>query len=105
MLEGRLDLCSMEILSDEEVRARLITLKGVGNWTIDVYLIFVLHRADIFPAGDLAAVNAMRQIKAIPKETTREILLGLVDRWRPYRSIATMLLWHHYLSSRKRKSQ
>jgi DNA-3-methyladenine glycosylase II len=105
MLEGRLHLCSMEILSDEEVRARLITLKGVGNWTIDVYLIFVLHRADIFPAGDLAAVNAMRQIKAIPKETTREILLGLVDRWRPYRSIATMLLWHYYLSSRKRKSR
>jgi DNA-3-methyladenine glycosylase II len=105
LLEGHLDLPAMEILSNEEARAKLITLKGVGNWTIDIYLIFVLHRADVFPSGDLAAINALQRIKGLPKEIPRGILLEIVDRWRPYRSIATMLLWHYYLSSRRNKGQ
>jgi DNA-3-methyladenine glycosylase II len=103
LLSGELDLAAMESLSDEEVRARLTALKGIGNWTADVYLIFVLQRADIFPLGDLAAVNALRRLKGIPKETHRDGLLAVVERWRPYRTIAAMLLWHFYLSSPVRR--
>ena len=99
ILEGRLALDSLERLSDEEVRAKLITLKGVGNWTIDVYLMFVLQRADIFPIGDLAAINALRRVKRLPKDTSKDHLQELTAGWQPYRSVATMLLWHLYLSS------
>jgi DNA-3-methyladenine glycosylase II len=96
---GELDLKALEKMSDDTVRAALIKLKGIGNWTIDVYLMFVLQRADIFPIGDLAAVNAMKRAKHFPKETTREALLEFTDRWKPYRTIACMILWHHYLSA------
>jgi DNA-3-methyladenine glycosylase II len=104
LLEEQLHLGSLESLSDDEVRAKLITLKGVGNWTIDVYLMFVLQRADIFPIGDLAALNALRRIKNLPKDIPKERLLEIVAGWQPYRSVAAMLLWHLYLSSPMRKS-
>ncbi|MBN9384312.1 MAG: DNA-3-methyladenine glycosylase 2 family protein [Chitinophagaceae bacterium] len=103
MLEGRLALSSLETLSDEEVRAKLITLKGVGNWTIDVYLMFVLQRADIFPMGDLAAINALKRVKRLPKGVPKDDLQELTANWQPYRSVATMLLWHLYLSSPMRQ--
>jgi DNA-3-methyladenine glycosylase II len=99
VISGQVDLLSFHGLPDDEVRTTLITLKGIGNWTVDVYLIFVLQRADIFPIGDLAAVNALKRIKHLPKDTHRDALLPIVDRWKPHRTIATMLLWHYYLSS------
>jgi DNA-3-methyladenine glycosylase II len=99
LLSGRLDLPSLEDMPDEAVRARLIALKGIGNWTIDVYLMFVLQRTDIFPLGDLAAVNALRRVKKLSRDTSKEHILAVAARWRPNRTIATMLLWHLYLSS------
>src|SRR6185312_4947842 len=97
------DLQLMPSLPDEGVRTALTARKGIGNWTADVYLIFVLRRTDIFPAGDLAAVNALKEIKHNPKDTSREDILRIAGHWRPHRTVATMLLWHHYLSSRGRK--
>ena len=87
--------------TDDEIRKQLISLKGIGNWTVDVYLISALHRADIFPIGDLAAVNALKRIKNLPPETSREQLLPVINLWFPYRTIAAKLLWHYYLSSPK----
>jgi len=104
LLNGHVNLSEMKLISNEEVRARLTALKGVGNWTVDIYLIFVLQRADIFPMGDLAAVNALRRLKKIPKDLPREQLLPMITNWQPYRTIATMLLWHYYLSSPVRRS-
>ena len=98
LISGQVDLQSFPNLPDDEVRTTLVTLKGIGNWTVDVYLIFVLQRADIFPLGDLAAVNALKRIKHLPKDTHRDSLLPVIDRWKPHRTIATMLLWHYYLS-------
>jgi len=98
LLSGQINLAELEHLSNDEIRAKLITLKGIGHWTIDVYLMFVLQRADIFPAGDLAAVNAMKRVKGLHKTTTKEELIDLATIWQPYRTVATMLLWHFYLS-------
>lgn len=95
---GELDLQNLEDMTDDEVRAKLITLKGIGHWTIDVYLMFVLRRADIFPVGDLAAVNALKKVKNLPANTTKEEIISVAAQWKPYRTIATMLLWHDYLS-------
>jgi DNA-3-methyladenine glycosylase II len=99
-----IDLGAFPRLPDDEVRGALTTLKGIGNWTVDVYLIFVLQRADIFPLGDLAAVNALKRIRQLPREIHRDDLLPLIDRWKPHRTIATMLLWHYYLSTGTRGS-
>jgi DNA-3-methyladenine glycosylase II len=99
LLSGQLNLTELEHLPNDEIRAKLITLKGIGHWTIDVYLMFVLQRADIFPSGDLAAVNAMKRVKGLPKTTTKEELIELATLWQPYRTVATMLLWHFYLSA------
>ncbi len=95
---GQLQLPQLEGLTNHEVRAQLITLKGIGHWTIDVYLIFVLRRADIFPIGDLAAVNALKKVKKLPPGTTKDEMSEIAAQWQPYRTIATMLLWHDYLS-------
>lgn len=104
LVNGTINLTELENLTDDEVRHKLLTLKGIGHWTIDVYLIFVLKRTDIFPIGDLAAVNALKRIKNLHKSTTRETLLELSLNWQPYRTIATMLLWHYYLSAPRPKT-
>jgi len=103
LLNGNLNLEQLALLPDEEVRQKLTAIKGIGNWTTDIYLIFVLHRTDIFPIGDLAVVNALKRLKNLPPETSKERLLQIAEAWKPFRTIATMLLWHEYLSRRKVK--
>lgn len=106
LLSGHIKLNELEHLPNDAIRAQLITLKGIGHWTIDVYLMFVLQRADIFPIGDLAAVNAMKKVKHLPVSTTKEKLIDIANSWQPYQTVATMLLWHFYLSelAAKRKA-
>jgi DNA-3-methyladenine glycosylase II len=104
LVSGQLNLDALQDMPDDEVRARLTALKGIGNWTADIYLIFVLQHPDVFPIGDLAAVNALKRIKNLPAETTSEEILELAAQWQPYRTIATMLLWHFYLSAPKSKA-
>jgi DNA-3-methyladenine glycosylase II len=102
LLSGQINLEKFEDLPNDEVRTQLVTLKGIGNWTVDVYLMFVLQRADIFPIGDLAAVNALKRVKGLPNSTTREELIEIATQWQPNRTVATMLLWHYYLSAPKK---
>lgn len=103
LVEGTLDLTELSALDDSMVRSRLVALKGIGNWTVDIYLLFVLQRANIFPMGDLAAINALKRIKKLPKDTPPEKLIAITGKWHPHKSAATMLLWHHYLSSTRKK--
>ncbi len=103
ILKKKLVLEELETLSNDEVRAKLTSLKGIGNWTTDVYLMFVLQRADLFPVGDLAAVNALKRAKALPVNTTKEKVVEVAAQWKPYRTVATMILWHFYLSAPKGK--
>jgi len=98
LLSGQLNLAELEHLPNDTIRAKLITLKGIGNWTIDVYLMFVLQRVDIFPSGDLAAVNAFKRVKGLPPGISKEEIIEIATQWQPYRTVATMLLWHYYLS-------
>jgi len=103
IVSGKLNLTELEELPDDLVRAKLIALKGIGNWTIDIYLIFVLRHPDVFPIGDLAVVNALKRVKNLPLSTIKEDLQVIAENWRPYRTLATMLLWHYYLSVPKSK--
>lgn len=90
----------MNALHDDEVRNHLIQLKGIGNWTIDVYLMHALQRTDLFPLGDIALVNSLKEIKKLPKEVSKEMMLKIAEPWRPYRTIASMILWHSYIKKR-----
>lgn len=102
LLSGILKLEELQHLPDEHVRAKLVALKGIGNWTADVYLMFAFQRSDIFPIGDLAAVNALKRVKQLPADITVPEMLVITERWKPYRTLAAMLLWHYYLSAPKK---
>lgn len=101
----KLKLAQLAKLDDEAVRAILIEHKGIGHWTIDVYLMHSLQRTDLFPLGDIALVNSLKEVKQLPKETAKEKLLELAEPWRPYRTIAAMILWHAYIKKRGIKLQ
>jgi len=98
-----LNLKKLAEASDDDIRAALKKIKGIGDWTVDIYLLFVLQRSDIFPTGDLAMMNALRQVKQLSKDVTKEEIISLAENWRPYRSLVTMMLWHHYIKTRKIK--
>ena len=100
IVSGEINLKRLPSQQDAEVRQQLKTIKGIGDWTVDVYLIFALQRVDVFPLGDLAMVSALKELKQLPKQVTHDKLLLLADKWRPYRSVATMLLWHYYIQKR-----
>lgn len=99
-VSSELDLESFTAKSADEVRAELIKLKGIGHWTIDVYLMFSLQSPDIIPLGDIAVVNTIKELFDIH---TKEEMEQLSQNWKPYRSMATFMLWHHYLEKRNRK--
>ena len=98
-------LKNFSIASDEEVRECLIRIKGIGHWTIDVYLMHALQRTDLFPLGDLALVNSLKEVKQLPKNISKEKMLEIAAPWRPYRTIAAMILWHSYIRKRGIKLQ
>lgn len=95
-----IDIESLALKPADEVREELIRLKGIGNWTIDVYLMFCLESADVIPLGDIAVVNTIKELFGVEGKNEME---KLTLKWAPYRSFATYLLWHHYLQKRNRK--
>jgi DNA-3-methyladenine glycosylase II len=98
IVEGRFDPVALEMLPDDKARAELIRLKGIGPWTADIYLLMALGRADIMPVGDLALQIAAQEIKGLDERPSADKLLAIAEAWRPWRSVAARLLWHHYLN-------
>jgi DNA-3-methyladenine glycosylase II len=101
----KIRLAQLSLLPDEEVRNILIQLKGIGHWTIDVYLMHALQRTDLFPLGDIALVNSLKEIKQLPKDIRKEKMLEIAEQWRPHRTLAAMILWHAYIQKRGIKLQ
>lgn len=100
IVEGRLDLASMGGADPDDVRERLMHIPGIGRWMADIYLLMALKHPDIWPRGDLALYQAMRQFICAKK--TPEQLDVYARRWKPYRAVAARILWHHYLCERRR---
>ena len=86
-------------ISVDDVRKKLTSIKGIGNWTTDIYLMFCLQSKDIFPLGDIALINT---IKELTKVKTHSGIGRLTQRWKPYRSLAAYFLWYYYLKKRNR---
>ncbi|RDI52365.1 DNA-3-methyladenine glycosylase family protein [Flavobacterium glaciei] len=99
ILNKELDLESLPAKTAHQVREELIKIKGIGNWTIDIYLMFCLESPDLLPLGDIAVVNTIKELLDIHDKDAMEIH---AKQWSPYRSYATYLLWHHYLKKRNR---
>lgn len=102
LIEEKISLQALEFETEENIRATLKNLKGIGDWTVDIYLIHALRRIDVFPLGDLALVNAMKEIKGLASSATKDELLEIAEEWKPFRTIATMILWHHYIQKRNK---
>ena len=90
---------------EDEIRVELKKIKGIGDWTVDVYLMHSLQRSDLFPLGDIALVNSLKETKQLDPGVTREDMLAIAEPWRPYRTIASMILWHSYIQKRGIKLQ
>lgn len=101
ILEKRIDLESLGHLSDADVKAELIKLKGVGEWTSDIYLLMVLLRPDVMPRGDVALHTAWHKLSGEPRPTSDEFV-RMAEKWTPYRSVAARLLWHFYMSEKRK---
>lgn len=99
ILNNEINIESLATKSAKQVREELIKLKGIGNWTIDIYLMFCLQEPDLIPLGDIAVVNTIKELLDIHDKDEMEIH---TSQWSPYRSYATYLLWHYYLKKRKR---
>ena len=93
VLAGELELDRLAELPDEEVIRELTAVKGIGEWTAHMFLIFTLHRPDVLPTGDLGVRNAVQRaygLEAPPKPTEMQ---ALAEPWRPYRTRACLYLW------------
>ena len=99
VLNKELDFDELPKLGPTEVRIKLTSIKGIGDWTTDIYLMFCLQSKDIFPFGDIALINT---IKELTKVKTKSGIVRLTQRWKPYRSLAAYFLWHYYLKKRNR---
>ncbi len=103
IVENRLDLNKLNSQTEVEIRSRLIRLKGIGNWTIDIYLLMNLHFADIFPPGDLATIKSVYELELVSPESSKEIIIEFMKKFSPNQSVATYILWHNYIQKRNLK--
>jgi len=96
------DLEALAKLPDDEVRAGLMKLRGIGRWTADIYLIMCLRRPDVWPHGDQALATAARELFELATRPSFDELELRARSWQPHRATAARILWHHYLSVRGR---
>jgi DNA-3-methyladenine glycosylase II len=91
-LDGSLELEHISHMTDDEIRDHLVQLRGVGEWTADMLLIFSLQRQDVFSVKDLGLRTAISRLYGIEREDTLAILT-ISGKWSPYRSLASRYLW------------
>lgn len=92
-----LDLRALTTMDDARASHALMELKGIGQWTADIYLLMALRRTDVFPVGDLAIVTATHRLLSLRRRPTPERMISIGTRWKPWRAVATRILWHYYL--------
>jgi DNA-3-methyladenine glycosylase II len=90
---GKLDLMALRTMPEPEAAETLMSIWGLGPWSVEMFMMFALGRADVFSAGDLGLVRAMEKIYGLPKDGPRPALLKISERWAPHRTYACLLLW------------
>jgi DNA-3-methyladenine glycosylase II len=99
VLSNQIDFETFPFKTEQEIRAELITIKGVGNWSIEVYLMFCLQSPDIVPLGDIAIKNTLKELYNCQ---TLEEMQAISENWKPYRTFASFTIWHYYLKKRNK---
>jgi DNA-3-methyladenine glycosylase II len=93
---GNVPLEALADLPADEAHRLLVTIKGIGPWTADIYLLFCLGHPDAFPAGDLALQEGVRMAYALETRPDAKTLADFAERWRPWRGVAAKLIWAYY---------
>jgi DNA-3-methyladenine glycosylase II len=96
-----LNLRGLSKVNDEDAKAALMQVKGIGSWSADIYLLMVLRRPDIWPANDLALATAVSKLMGLKHRPSVDDLSGFAEKWRPFRSVAARMLWQFYLAQRE----
>lgn len=92
-----LSFSSLPMKTEQQIRNELIQIKGVGNWSIDVYLMFCMQSQDIIPLGDIAIKNTLIELYNCQSE---DEMLAISSNWKPFRTVASFIIWHYYLKKR-----
>jgi len=95
-LDGRLSMPKLRKQSDEDAIAAITSVKGLGVWSAEVFLLFSLRRPDVLPAHDLGLIVAAQRMKRLKERPSPKQLREIAEPWRPYRSYASRMLWHYY---------
>jgi DNA-3-methyladenine glycosylase II len=98
LIDGSLDLERLATVDDDEVRRALEAIPGIGRWTSTIYLLMVLGRPDVWPFGDMALAAAVGEVKGLGHRPGPDEMEVIGEAWRPWRSVAARLFWHHYLA-------
>lgn len=93
VLSGELELERLDELPDEEVAAELVAVKGLGQWTADMFLMFHLQRPDVLPVGDLGIRRAVERAYGLAALPDADELTRIAEPWRPHRTLACRYLW------------
>jgi DNA-3-methyladenine glycosylase II len=93
VLDGRLDLHGLKHKTDDEIVVAITAVKGFGRWSAEMFLMFCLHRPDVFPIGDLGIVKGVQQLTGMKKRPKARTMTRAAEAWKPYRSIASWYLW------------
>jgi DNA-3-methyladenine glycosylase II len=91
--DGRIPVRRLPKMSDDEIIECLSAVHGIGRWTAEMFLIFVLNRPDVWPVDDLGVREAFKRAYNLPDRLKPKELTDRAEHWRPYRSIATWYLW------------
>lgn len=105
VLNGELNLEALQTLPDGQARSVLTSIKGIGVWTANIYLLTAMQRPDIWPKGDIALAASYQQLKQLPSRPTNDEMERKSCDWAPCRSDAARLLWHYYLSADRKSSR
>jgi DNA-3-methyladenine glycosylase II len=90
---NRVDLLKLKSLPENEIIQILLTLRGIGSWTAEMFLMFGLGKHDVFSPGDLGLMRSIEALYHLPRATSKERVVAITERWAPYRSFASLLLW------------
>jgi DNA-3-methyladenine glycosylase II len=100
--DGSLVLEGLHALDDDGIDATLTAVPGIGPWTATIYRLMVLLRPDAWPVHDIALAQAIAEVRGLDRRPSADEMHELAEGWRPWRAVAARILWHHYLSVRRR---
>tara|TARA_B110000858_G_scaffold86921_1_gene100455 strand:- start:9007 stop:9642 length:636 start_codon:yes stop_codon:yes gene_type:complete len=92
-IEKKIKTSMWNEMNNEEIIQDLIQIKGIGRWTAEMFLIFNLCRADVYPLDDIGMIKALCKLNNIPYPTKKKVVIKAGEKWKPYRSVATWYLW------------